>query len=256
MILAITQARVSSSRLKEKVLKIICDKSILEIHLQRILKSKNIDKLVVATANEEGHEKIEEIAKKINVDCFVGSIDNVLERFYKAAVQYNPEIVIRLTSDCPLIDSSIIDEMIEKFKSLNVDYMSNCLNPTYPDGVDVEIFTFKALEHAFKNVTLKSDQEHVTPYIWRNSDLREGKIFKGHSFENKINQSQYRLTIDTIEDFEVVGLLISKLGISESFNKYCQFLDQNKEVKEINLKYRRNEGYEKSLKEDYHVKKN
>ena len=249
-ILAITQARYGSSRLPAKVLRTVGERTLLEIHLERILLSKRITKLIVATTNEDGAEYIINIAKKKNVDFFQGSVDDVLSRFYHAAKLETPDYIVRITSDCPLVDPVIIDMVIDECVKSDFDYVSNTMNPTYPDGIDVEVFKFSALEQAFNEASLKSDREHVTPYIWRNSSYKGGGIFKSNNIENSIDYSSYRITVDTEEDFQVIKFLIENLGVNKSWIEYVNFLDKNKHIKDINKQYKRNEGYTKSLLND------
>ena len=249
-ILAITQARIGSSRLKKKILKKINNKSILEIHLERILKAKNLTKLVIATTNENESNRIVEIGKKLNILSYKGSISNVLKRVYDIAVIEQPDWIVRLTSDCPLIDPELIDSLINYAVKNNFDYASNTLKPTYPDGLDIEVFKFSALEDAFKNAKLISDFEHVTPYIWRNSSFFGKTKFISGSFESVTDNSKYRLTVDYIEDFELVNELIKELGNDLPWQLYVDFLNSNKFILKINEKITRNDGYLKSIKND------
>jgi len=249
-ILAITQARYGSTRLPAKVLKKVGEKTLLEIHLERILQSKRISLLVVATTDEEGANNIVDIAKKMKVGYFQGDVDDVLSRFYHAAKPENPDYVVRITSDCPLIDPTLMDNVIDSCIDSDFDYVSNTMDPTYPDGVDVEVFRFSALEQAFNEATLRSDREHVTPYIWRNSSYKGGTLFKSSNVENCKDYSNYRITVDTDEDFQVIRCLIENLGASRTWVDYVNFLSDNNQIKEINQQYKRNEGYAKSLLND------
>lgn len=249
-ILSITQARVGSTRLPGKVLKKIEGKTLLEIHLNRALQSKLISKLKVATTTEVDVNKIIKISDKLGVDSFQGSVENVLERFYLAALPEKPDYVVRLTSDCPLIDPIEIDKVIKKCVAGNYDYASNVLEPSLPDGMDVEIFKFSSLEKAFKEATLKSDKEHVTPYIWRNSTVRGGSTFKSLSIKNLRDFSDFRLTVDTLDDFNLIKKLIVKLGDNKGWHDYVNYLEQNPELISINSKYKRNEGLKKSILQD------
>lgn len=249
-ILAITQARVGSTRLPGKVLKTIGDKTLLEIHLSRILQSKLISKLKVATTIESGADKIIAIADKLGVESFQGPVENVLERFYLTALTEKPDYVVRLTSDCPLIDSAEIDKVIEECIAGDYDYASNSIEPTLPDGIDVEVFKFLSLEKAYKEATLKSDKEHVTPYIWRNSSVKGGNIFKSLSVKYLEDFSRYRLTVDTSEDFDLIEKLIIKLGDYKRWQDYVIYLEQKPELININSKYQRNEGLKKSIAQD------
>ena len=249
-ILAITQARYGSSRFPGKVLKKINDKTLLEIHLERILQSKMITMLKVATTTEEHAVQIVAIAEKLNIKSYQGSIDDVLKRFYETALPERPDYVVRLTSDCPLIDPVEIDKTIKACIEQQVDYTSNTLIPTFPDGIDVEVFKFSALEKACSEATLKSDREHVTPYIWRNSTVKGGKLFKSYNVSNEDNYSKYRITVDTDKDFMVIKKIIEVLGPSRPWMEYINFLNENEDVKAINGEYERNEGYQKSLNND------
>lgn len=249
-ILAITQARYGSTRLPAKILKEVNGKTLLELHLERILQSKLISKLKVATTTEEGAEYIVEISKKLNVETYQGSINDVLKRFYFAAKDEQPDYVVRLTSDCPLIDAQVIDKVIENCLESGSDYASNTLLPTYPDGVDVEVFKFSALEKAYYEADLKSDREHVTPYIWRNSTFKGQTMFKSINVENEVDLSKHRITVDTIEDFLLIKALIENLGTDKSFVTYINYLESYPELKELNNLHVRNEGYDKSLLND------
>lgn len=249
-ILAITQARYGSTRLPAKVLKEVNGISLLETHVKRILQSEFISKLIIATTKEAGAEHILAIARKVNTPVFQGSTDDVLDRFYHAALPEQPDYVVRITSDCPLIDSFEIDKVIQTCLSSDFDYVSNTLNPTFPDGIDCEVFKFEALEKAFNEATLKSDREHVTPYIWRNSSVKGGTLFKSGSVKNSEDYSSYRITVDTQEDFEVIRQLIEALGPDKSWKEYISYLNQHKEIKELNDRHIRNEGYQKSLLND------
>ena len=249
-ILAITQARYGSTRLPGKILKTVAGKTLLEIHLTRILQSKRISKLKIATTIEDGADKIAAIGRLLGVESYKGSIEDVLERFYFTALPDNPDYVVRLTSDCPLIDPHEIDKVIDTCISNNVDYASNTLMPTFPDGIDVEVFKFLALKKAYEESCLKSDREHVTPYIWRNSTEKGGTLFKSVNVSNPHDYSKYRITVDTDKDFVVMQELIEELGIEKSWLDYISFLDNYENIKVINAEYERNEGYLKSIKND------
>jgi spore coat polysaccharide biosynthesis protein SpsF (cytidylyltransferase family) len=254
-ILAITQARIGSTRLPEKILKTVNDESLLEIHLKRILKSERITKLKVATTTEPDSEKIVKIAKKVGVEIYKGSVDNVLDRFYQTALPEDPDWIVRLTSDCPLIDPVIIDHVIDLAISKNLDYASNTLDPTFPDGLDTEIFKFSALKKAIREAKLPSEFEHVTPYIWKNSTYKGGKLFKSDCYKNSIDFSSFRLTVDTIEDFKVIEKIINLIGTDKSWYEYVKILQKYPNIKEINKQFIRNEGYIKSLKQEKNEKR-
>lgn len=249
-VLAISQARTGSSRLPNKVLKTIGGKTLLDIHIQRILKSTRIDQLLIATTIDPLDTKIAEIAKSNGLLFYQGSIDNVLDRFYQASLPVRPKWVVRLTSDCPLIDASLIDLVIDYAIEKDVDYCSNTLNPTFPDGMDVEVFKFSALTTAWQKAQLDSEKEHVTPYIHKNSTFNGKKLFTSINYESEVNFTDVRLTVDEPKDFEVIKLLIERLGFNGDWKEYTNLYIANKKISKLNAELKRNEGYEKSLKKD------
>jgi spore coat polysaccharide biosynthesis protein SpsF (cytidylyltransferase family) len=244
-VLAITQARTGSTRLPGKVLKKVGDQTLLEIHFERILKSKRIDQLLVATTIAPEDEAIAGLASAHGLPFYRGSIHNVLNRFYLAASPYQPLWMVRLTSDCPLIDPQLIDTVIEKALDLDVDYCSNTLDPTFPDGMDIEVFKFAAFERAWLEATLASDTEHVTPYIHRNSSFNGKDLFQSFNVSNPENYSDVRLTVDEASDFEVISLLIEKLGTDKGWKTYADYYRTNDLINGINKHIGRNEGYQK-----------
>jgi spore coat polysaccharide biosynthesis protein SpsF len=246
-ILAITQARIGSTRFPEKILKTVQGQSLLWIHLSRILKSQKITQLKVASTNENGVDRIISIAKTLGVSTFQGSTENVLERFYGAAQPEEPDWIVRLTSDCPLIDANVIDEVIDFAINGDLDYASNTLKSTYPDGLDVEVFKYSALEMAYRNAKLKSECEHVTPYIWKNSTYFGGTLFKSGVVLNDTDYSRYRITVDTEDDLEVIKALVEQIGIDGDWDEYISILEKRSEVFSMNRRHKRNEGYQKSL---------
>lgn len=249
-ILAVTQARIGSTRLSNKILLKVNNKSLLEIHLERILKSKNITKLLVATTNELHVEKITKICEKLDVTYYKGSTNNVLDRFYNASKTENPDWVVRLTSDCPLIDPELIDKVIDYVVNQDVDYGSNILIEKFPDGQDIEVFKFSALEKAWNEAKLMSDKEHVTTFIRNNSDFNNKKMFKAvNYFAKKFDYSKIRMTVDNIEDFDLIKTLILKLGTDKSWLDYTNYIVKNN-LEKTNSNIKRNEGLIKSLLND------
>lgn len=251
MIIAISQARTTSTRLPNKVLKVINGKSLLEIHLERIKQSKKIDRLIVATTVNQADEPIVEICNKLGYTFSRGSESDVLDRFYQAVRQIVPQYIVRLTSDCPLIDGNLIDGVIGFCIDNNLDYCSNTLIQNYPDGQDVEVFRFSALERAWKEAKQASEREHVTPYIWKNSSFNGGDIFKSAAYTEENNDFGYlRMTVDEQKDFDVIKILVDKLGTNKSWLEYALLIETNQDIKNLNGNIARNEGYLKSLKND------
>jgi spore coat polysaccharide biosynthesis protein SpsF (cytidylyltransferase family) len=249
-ILAITQARVGSSRLPGKVLKEINGTSILEMHVRRIIKSKLVSKLIVATTEEPEAMAICILCDNLGVEYYRGSMDDVLDRYYKTALPVKPDYVVRITSDCPLIDPEMIDAVIKTTLDSGADYGSNGFITLFPDGQDVEVFKFSALEKAWKEATLPSDREHVTPYIWRNSSLKGGNIFKSVNFEWKQDYSKVRMTLDESFDLEVITEMVNKLGTDSGWKEYADFYLNEESIHTKNNHIQRNEGYQKSLQKD------
>jgi spore coat polysaccharide biosynthesis protein SpsF len=241
----VTQARVGSSRLPSKVLRKIGENTLLEIHLINAKKSKLSTHFIVATTDEPNAILIEEKAIFQGWDCYRGSTDDVLTRFYEASKEIKPNYIVRITSDCPLVQPEIIDKLIELAIKTKFDYASTSEN--FPDGVDAEIFTWEILELAFKTATLLSEREHVTPWI-RNNAAQKG-LLKPETDEFK----DVRLTVDEIEDFNCIELLIERFGTDKNWKEYAKFIIENPEFFK-NQKIQRNEGYAKSLLNDEVIK--
>ena len=256
-VLAITQARYGSTRLPAKILKEVKGKTLLEIHLSRILQAKTIDKLKIATTDEEGAKYIVAVANKVGCEYHKGSIDDVLSRFYDTAASEEPDYVLRFTSDCPLIDPTVIDDLVT-FAINHPEYDYVHTDPRkFPDGLDTEIMKFSVLEQTNREADLKSEREHVTSHIWENGTAKGGSLFKTYDYPNKEGEysaDKYRLTIDEPEDFEVLKTLIEALGEDRYWKAYVDFLMDHKEIYAINSKFGYNEGYAKSLRNDSKIK--
>jgi spore coat polysaccharide biosynthesis protein SpsF len=249
-VLAISQARTGSTRLPGKIFKHINSKTVLSLHIERIRRSKNIAQLMIATTTEPADDQVVQACAQLNLECFRGNTTHVLDRFYQAAKNKKAKWIVRLTSDCPLIDPIVIDAVIENALNNDVDYCSNTLNPTFPDGVDVEVFKFAALEKAWKEASTGSDKEHVTPYIHRNSTFNKNNMFTAFSFENDKDYSNVRLTVDEELDLEVIRTLVKNLGDDKGWLSYADYYLEHKELKELNSGIERNEGFKRSLDKD------
>ena len=235
-VVCLVQARVGSTRLPGKILKEICGKTILHHEIDRLKKCKEIDEIVIATTDKEDDDKIVNEAKKLSVKYFRGSENDVLSRFYYSAKENNADIIVRVTSDCPCIDFEILDKMLiyfkEKYKEKQVDYLSNTIKRTYPRGYDIEIFTFSALEKSYINAEKEYEREHVTPYIYDKTNN-----FLKLPFENKDDYSEYRVTLDTIEDFIVIKNIFENLYYKNPYfklNDVVQYLNNNLHIVDIN----------------------
>lgn len=245
----ITQARSGSTRLPGKILKKINAETLLEIHLHRLSKCKNISKIIVATTDKPEDKVIYECSVEGGFSSFRGSESDVLDRFYHAVKYEKPYWIVRVTSDCPLIDPILVDELISFAHTNNRDYCSNTLIENYPDGQDIEVFKFSALELAWKNASLSSDREHVTPFIRRNSDFEGASLFTALNYPCDSNYSMIRMTVDESRDFDLIKVLINDLGTDKTWLEYVNHIIQN-DLHKINNSILRNEGLFKSLKND------
>jgi len=203
---AIVQARFGSTRLPGKILKAISHKPMLWHIVDRLSHSRLIDQIIVATTNLSEDDQVQEFCELNNILFYRGSPEDVLSRYYTAADVNKADIVVRITSDCPVIDPIIVDRMLEKFfaenQLSNLDYLSNVLPRTFPRGLDTEIFSFNALAKAHHEATQRYEREHVTPYIYNHPEK-----FTIKNFTNEKDYSFHRWTVDTQEDF----LLIEKV---------------------------------------------
>jgi spore coat polysaccharide biosynthesis protein SpsF len=238
---AIIQARMGSTRLPGKVMKDLKGKPVLWHVIERVKQAENIDQIIIATTTHRRDEIIFEKAKEWGVKAYRGSEEDVLERYYEAANNYETDTVVRITSDCPLIDPHVIDEIVKYYNNNDYTLVTNAgsdlNNRTYPRGLDTEVFSFEVLEKAYKNVEKKYQREHVTPYIYENYN----DIFY---YKNNKDLSNYRLTLDTKEDFELIKILYDKLYQGEHdfyLNEIIEVLNKNKELLKINQKIKQKE---------------
>lgn len=241
MLAAIIQVRIASRRLPGKVLKEILGKPVLSYQLEQLKSVSEIEQVIVATTTSPQDDPIAEWCEKQSVACFRGSEDDVLERFYQTASHYNADPVIRLTGDCPLIDPDAVKTAIECFITEKYDYVY--LGLTFAEGICCDIFSFQALETAYKNATLKPEREHVTPYLHNHPEM-----FKIKVLENKTDDSKYRFVVDEPEDFDVVKAIIESLSRKNSGPLYSkdikEFLDRNPSILNKNAHVIRNEDYD------------
>lgn len=247
---AIIQARTGSTRLPNKVLLEINGKPLLWHVINRLSFSKKLDQVILATTDNQADDLLEDFAKKYGINYFRGSENDVLDRYYQCAKLNEADVIVRITADCPLIDPEVVDKVIENFlnNKENCDYCANVLPPTFPDGLDTEVFSFKTLERAWNEAKLTSEREHVTAYIYKNPEK-----FKLQNVANEIDLSSLRWTVDTENDFKFVKEVYQQLGKDKEIfymKDILDFLEKNPELKDINSNSKRNEGYDKSLAED------
>lgn len=245
----ITQARTGSTRLPGKVLKEIGGKSLLQIHLDRLVNCKNVSEIIVATTVNEEDNVIFDKAIEWGYSASRGSESDVLDRFYQAVKDKSADWIVRVTSDCPLIDPELVDDVIRFAQDNNTDYCSNGFVENFPDGQDVEVFKFSALETAWKNAVLMSEREHVTPYIRNNSDYKGESKFTTINYPCESDFSKIRMTVDEQRDFDLMEILIHQLGTDKTWLTYTNFIIEN-DLTKVNGQIIRNEGFLKSLKND------
>jgi len=236
-ITCIIQARLSSSRLPGKILLNGFDKPLLLHLIERIKKSKKINKIIIATTNQKIDDPIVNLCKKENINYFRGDLENVLKRYYFCAKKFKAEHILRITSDCPLMDFRIVDQVIGEYSKKNYDYVSNINPTTTPDGFDIEIFPFQILKKTYFNAKKKHELEHVTPYIWDNP--KKFKILNVRIFKTNLNYRKYRLTLDYLEDYYVIHNIYNSLYSKNknfSLKDIIKFLNKNNKIL-LNKKY-------------------
>ena len=250
--LVMIQARCGSTRLPNKVLKDLCGKPALERMIDRVRRSKKVDEVMVVTSIEKNNLPILKLCSEIDVRVGIGSENDVLDRFYQTAKLLRPEYVIRLTADCPCFDAELLDLAIEGLDE-DTDYCG-MTSESFADGLDLEIMKFTALERAWREANHAFEREHVTQYI-----VRHPEIFKLQNFESPIGYfGNHRWTVDEPEDFELVSKIYEHFmgtDTKENFNykEILSFLNDHPEIVAINKMYTRNEGLEKSIREDHIV---
>ena len=241
---AIIQARMTSTRLPDKVLMEVMGRPLLSYEIERLRFSKRIDNIIIATTTNKEDDPIVELAQKEGLNFYRGSEDDVLDRYYQAAKKYNVAHIMRLTADCPLIDPDICDSIADAYFKSGVDYIRT--GESFAEGLDCEVIGFRALTQAWLEDGLKAEREHVTLYIRNYPEL-----FKTMVQENETDDSRYRMTVDEEEDFLVVKPILENLykGNDSYFTvrEIKSYLDAHPEVYRLNSHVMRNEGLLKSL---------
>ncbi len=237
-VVAVVQARMGSSRLPGKVMKLINGTPVLELLLKRLSCSKKIDHILVATSDDPQNIPLKDHVNNLGFECETGSEEDVLSRVYHAAKKQSPDVVVRITGDCPFVDAGLVDSIIMSFIKAKVDYCSNVAPATFPDGMDVEVFSFSALERAFKLATTDFEREHVTPY------MRDSGLFKTSNVLFSEDLSGLRWTLDELDDFLVINQVF-KYFKSDIYFSWLDVLNLNKDYPEVflaNENISRNEG--------------
>lgn len=230
-IVAIIQARMGSTRLPGKVLLDLEGKTALARVVSRLRRTTQLSDIVVATTDLVRDDAIVRECERLNVNCFRGSESDVLDRYYQTARTFAADTIVRITSDCPVIDPGLVDQTITAFRQEQGDYASNSLPRTYPRGLDAEVFTIAALEQAWRNARQDYEREHVTPYFYEHPEL-----FRLVSQQSPTDYSQYRWTLDTPEDLELLRKLYSSFDGRDDFQwlDAIALVERNPELAEIN----------------------
>ena len=246
MICCIIQARIGSTRLPKKVIQKIDNKNtVIDYVINQVKYSKKIEKIIIATTNLIEDDIICQYANLQQIECFRGSSEDVLDRFYQCAKKNSAENIVRITADNPLIDPNIIDVIIERYKKEKCDFMTNAIDRTFPYGTEVEIFSFESLEKSWKIAKKPSEREHVTPFM---CDPKNG--FKLINIKLKENYSHFRYTVDRIEDLQLVKKIIKNIVERPILMKnIINLYKKNPELFEIN-KHIEHDGHLSALKKD------
>ena len=238
---------MGSTRLPRKVLADIAGKTMIERIVERVKAARSVDEIVVATTKSREDDVLSGFVENIpECGIFRGSVDDVLERYYQCAELHHADIVVRVTADDPLKDPQIIDKAVQLLSDdSSIDYCSNTIRPTYPEGLDIEVMRFSALQRAYFEAKLLSEREHVTPYI-----INHPELFKNHNFENDWDLSSWRWTVDKPQDLEFMQHIFEAFRDSPlvPYQDVITWLENNPEIMQINAGTVRNEGYLKSLK--------
>lgn len=237
-VVAIVQARMGSTRLPGKVLKLALGKPLLEYLVERLRRAREIDALVIATSTHRADDAIEEYCRRQGVACFRGSEDDVLARYMDAATEFAADVIVRISADSPLIDPNVVDELVNEFLAASpaCDYLSNTINQTYPPGMNAEVFSYQALREAHCEATLSYDREHVTPFLYHNRD-RFAVCEKHH----EPDLSGLRLTVDVPEDIELVTAILERLyALNPEFtlSDIARLFEREPELRNINTHVR------------------
>jgi spore coat polysaccharide biosynthesis protein SpsF len=231
-VVTIIQARMGSTRLPGKVLLDLDGKTVLARVVERVRRSRTTaSQVIVATTSGAGDNPVVEECHRLGVETFRGSEDDVLDRYYQAASRADAEVVVRICSDCPLIDPELIDRTVEQFLASSVDYASNALDRTYPRGLDVEVLTYKALERCWREAKLLYQRSHVTAYIYENP-----RLFGVLRVTGKVDHSGHRWTLDTLDDYQFMQAVYERISDQDHFSwrDVLELLGREPELAELN----------------------
>lgn len=245
-IVVIIQARMASTRLPGKVLANIGGEPMIWHVVSRTRRARLVDRVVVATSVAPADDALVAYCERAGVDCFRGSESDVLDRFHAAALAYRADAVARVTADCPFIDPDVVDQVVAAYRQGDVDYVSNWITPTFPDGLDVEVFSAEGLRTVWQESGLPSEREHVTPFFYKHPER-----FRLRNVSNDEDLSSLRWTVDEPTDLEFVRAVYDRLGGHDfGWRDVLDLVGRHPELREINAGFARNEGYERSIQAD------
>ena len=229
---------MGSTRLPGKVMKKINGKTVIELLIARLTKSNQLNKIIIATSDKTQNDPLVKHINSLGYICERGSEDDVLARYYETAVKHKLEVIVRITGDCPLVDPLIVDDIIEMYKCGDSQYISNVSPPSYPDGLDVEVFSFEALKLAYNQATDPFEREHVTPFIRNQSNIKQSNLI------NDVDLSNLRWTLDEKEDFEVIKNIFNHFhpNIFFHWSKILELHEMKPEFFSANKRFIRNEA--------------
>ncbi|OGE91172.1 MAG: hypothetical protein A3J05_00125 [Candidatus Doudnabacteria bacterium RIFCSPLOWO2_02_FULL_48_13] len=253
MVLVIIQARLGSTRLPKKVLLPFGKgHTVLSFMLDRVKQATLIDNVLVATTTNPDDQSLVNYLLSIGQKYYAGSETDVLDRYYQAAASMSlgdDDVVVRLTGDCPFSDPRLLDQVIKTYLDNDYDFVSNSLEPySFPDGLDIEVFSFKNLKRAWQEAKLPSHREHVTFYFWQNPEM-----FKVYYCQNERKLTQYRLTLDYPQDYKLLSKIRDHFGDKARtvrWQEIVEFLEANPDIAQINSENKQNAGWQSALDED------
>ncbi|MCP3850907.1 MAG: NTP transferase domain-containing protein [Gammaproteobacteria bacterium] len=233
MLFIVIQARMTSTRLPGKIMLPLCHKPVLQIMLERLASFHQ--NIIIATTNDGSEQPIVDLCQKMGVKFFRGDTHNVLERYYFAATQFkaqSKDVIVRLTSDCPLIDPDITQSTIDYYRKNSFDYVGAGTGSGFPRGMDTEVFSYELLKEAYQNARQDYEKEHVTPYIYKT----RGKYLKLGQYSNINNHSKYRLTLDEESDYQAIQAVYSELDCRTNFvyDELIEVLEKNPYIYDLN----------------------
>jgi spore coat polysaccharide biosynthesis protein SpsF (cytidylyltransferase family) len=248
-VVVVLQARMASTRLPGKVIADVGGEPMLQRVVERARRIPEATQVILATSTDSANEPLMRLAKTWGVDSYAGSESDVLDRYYQATRRAGADVVVRVTADCPLVDPEVSGRVVRRFLGGGFDYVSNTNPPTFPDGLDTEVFLFAALERAWREATLLSEREHVTPYLWKNPDR-----FRIANVRSERDLSHLRWTVDHAEDLEFVRSVYARMAARNNRDfgmaDVLALLADEPQLLTVNNDHTRNEGYAKSLADE------